>query len=103
MEIRPTTDQDLTVLVDTFYAALGRFPDTPADGGGVWWSALGMDRNLLAVTADGRPIGTAGAYSFELTLPGEVLAPAAGVTIVGVLPTHRRQGVLTAMMRHQLA
>jgi len=28
--------------------------------------------------------------------------PAAGVTVVGVLPTHRRRGVLSAMMRAQL-
>jgi predicted acetyltransferase len=97
MEIRPTTDQELDVFVDTLYAAFGRFPDGPM------WSALEMDRALFAVTADGRPIGTAGAYSFELTLPGEILAPVAGVTAVGVLPSHRRQGVLTAMMRRQLA
>ncbi|WP_030937057.1 GNAT family N-acetyltransferase [Streptomyces sp. NRRL S-646] len=103
MEIRSTTDQDFDVFVDTMYAAFGRFPETPAEGGGgVWWAALEMDRNLLAVTADGRPVGTAGAYSFELTLPGEILAPAAGVTAVGVLPSHRRKGVLTALMRHQL-
>ncbi|MEU9439061.1 GNAT family N-acetyltransferase [Streptomyces sp. NPDC048252] len=103
MEIRPTTDQDLDVFVDTLHAAFGRFPETPAeDGGGVWWSALEMDRGLLAVKADGRPVGTAGAYSFELTLPGEILAPAGGVTAVGVLPSHRRRGVLGAMMRHQL-
>ncbi|MBW8706869.1 Enhanced intracellular survival protein [Streptomyces sp. MBT84] len=103
MEIRPTTDQDLDVFVDTLHAAFGRFPETPTENGGVWWSALEMDRNLLALAADGRPIGTAGAYSFELTLPGEVLVPAAGVTAVGVLPSHRRQGVLSAMMRNQLA
>ena len=103
MEIRSTTNQDFDVFVDTMYAAFGRFPETPADGGGgVWWAALEMDRNLLAVNADGRPVGTAGAYSFELTLPGEILAPAAGVTAVGVLPSHRRKGVLTALMRHQL-
>ncbi|MEV5904679.1 GNAT family N-acetyltransferase [Streptomyces sp. NPDC052127] len=103
MEIRPTSDQDLDVFVGTLHAAFGRFPETPAeDGGGVWWSALEMDRGLLAVTADGRPVGTAGAYSFELTLPGEILAPAGGVTAVGVLPSHRRRGVLGAMMRHQL-
>ncbi|MEO6086725.1 MAG: GNAT family N-acetyltransferase [Umezawaea sp.] len=102
MEIRPTTDQDLGVFVDTLHAAFGRFPETPADGRGAWWSAVEMDRGLLAVTADGRPVGTACAYSFELTLPGEVLAPAAGVSDVGVLPSHRRQGVLNAMMRHQL-
>ncbi|WP_329151534.1 GNAT family N-acetyltransferase [Streptomyces sp. NBC_01456] len=104
MEIRSTTDEDLDVFVDTLHAAFGRFPETPAEGGGgVWWSALEMGRNLLAMTADGRPVGTAGAYSFELTLPGEILVPAAGVSAVGVLPSHRRRGVLSAMMRHQLA
>ncbi|MEW9517509.1 GNAT family N-acetyltransferase [Streptomyces tubercidicus] len=102
MDIRPTTDQDLDVFVDTLHAAFGRFPETPTDGGGRWWSALEMDRNLLAMTADGRPVGTTGAYSFELTLPGDTVVPAAGVTAVGVLPSHRRQGVLSAMMRHQL-
>ncbi|MEU3778856.1 GNAT family N-acetyltransferase [Streptomyces sp. NPDC032472] len=103
MDIRPTTDQDHEVFIDTVHAAFGRFPETPGeDGGGVFWSAYEMDRNLIAWTADGRPVGTAGAYSFELTLPGEVLLPTSGVTAVGVLPSHRRKGVLTAMMRHQL-
>jgi len=102
MEIRPTTDKDLDVFVDTVHAAFGRFPETPIEGGGLWWSALEMDRCLLALTSDGRPVGTAATHSFELTLPGEILVPAPGVTAVGVLPSHRRQGVLSAMMRHQL-
>ncbi|MEX0171488.1 GNAT family N-acetyltransferase [Streptomyces sp. LMG1-1-1.1] len=102
MEMRTTTDEDFGVFVDTLHAAFGRFAETPVDGGGLWWSALEADRCLLATTAEGRPVGTAGTYPFELTLPGGILAPAAGVTAVGVLPSHRRQGVLTAMMRHQL-
>ena len=102
MEIRSTTDQDLPVFLDVVHAAFGRFTETPTDGGGLWWSAIEVDRGLLAFTADGRPVGTAAAYSFELTLPGGVIAPAAGVSAVGVLPSHRRQGVLSAMMRHQL-
>ncbi|MFD5538275.1 GNAT family N-acetyltransferase [Streptomyces sp. NPDC127079] len=102
MEIRPATDKDLDVFVDTVHAAFGRFPETPVEGGGLWWSALEMDRCLLALTEDGRPVGTAATHSFELTLPGETLVPAPGVTAVGVLPSHRRQGVLSAMMRHQL-
>ncbi|MEU6164525.1 GNAT family N-acetyltransferase [Streptomyces tanashiensis] len=103
MEIRPTTDQDLGVFVDTLHTAFGRFPDTPAEGGGgLWWSAFEMDRSLLALAEDGRPVGTAGAYSFELTLPGGALVPVGGVTAVGVLPSHRRRGTLGAMMRHQL-
>jgi predicted acetyltransferase len=36
-----------------------------------------------------------------VTVPGGVI-PAAGVTMVGVLPSHRRRGLLTAMMRRQL-
>ncbi|MFD8780769.1 GNAT family N-acetyltransferase [Kitasatospora sp. NPDC059599] len=104
MQIRSTTDRDLKVFVDTIHAAFARFPETPAeDGSGVFWSAFEMDRALLAVSPEGKPVGTAGAYSFELTLPGGAAVPVAGVTAVGVLPTHRRRGVLTAMMRHQLA
>jgi predicted acetyltransferase len=102
MEIRSTADEDLDVFVDTVHAAFGRFPETPIEGGGLWWSALETDRCLLALTADGRPVGTAATHSFELTLPGEILVPTPGVTAVGVLPSHRRQGVLSAMMRHQL-
>lgn len=103
MEIRPTTDEDFEVFVATVHTAFGQFPETPVADGGRWWSALEMDRGLLAVAPDGKPVGTAAAYSFELTLPGGTLVPAAGVTAVGVLPSHRRRGVLSAMMRHQLA
>jgi predicted acetyltransferase len=62
---------------------------------------LELDRTLAAF--DGNHIvGTAAAFSFELTLPGLTLAPAAGVTWVAVLPTHRRRGVLRALMARQL-
>ncbi|MEV7089619.1 GNAT family N-acetyltransferase [Streptomyces sp. NPDC093085] len=47
-------------------------------------------------------VGTAGAYSFRLSVPGGAQVPTAGVTRVSVAPTHRRRGVLTAMMRRQL-
>ncbi|MEU1518618.1 GNAT family N-acetyltransferase [Streptomyces sp. NPDC005811] len=103
MEIRSTSEQDRGVYVDTLHAAFGRFPETPDEGRGVWWSAVEMERGVLATADDGRAIGTAGAYSFELTLPGAIPVPVGGVSMVGVLPSHRRRGVLTAMMRYQLA
>ncbi|MGH3034830.1 MAG: GNAT family N-acetyltransferase, partial [Gaiellaceae bacterium] len=56
---------------------------------------------LHAAWDGGEAVGGAGAFSFELTVPGGRL-PAAGVTVVGVMPTHRRRGVLTAMTRAQL-
>ena len=46
-------------------------------------------------------VGGAGVFPFEMTVPGGPM-PCAGVTIVGVLPTHRRRGILRAMMSAQL-
>ena len=60
-----------------------------------------FDRSIAAFDGD-QMVGTAAAYSFQLTVPGAV-AGAGGVTAVSVLPTHRRRGILSAMMRHQLA
>lgn len=56
----------------------------------------------LAARLDGEWVGTAGDYPFDMTLPGGAAAAAAGVTMVGVEPTHRRQGLLTALMARQL-
>ena len=56
---------------------------------------------MHATWDDGRIVAGAGVFPFQLTVPGGRVA-AAGVSVVGVLPTHRRRGVLTAMMRAQL-
>jgi predicted acetyltransferase len=61
---------------------------------------LPLDR-LHAAFDDGAIAGAAGAFPFELTVPGASL-PCAGVTVVGVLPSHRRQGLLRRMMEAQL-
>jgi predicted acetyltransferase len=55
-----------------------------------------------AAFEDGAVVGGAGAYLFETTVPGGAQVPTAGVMAVGVLPTHRRRGVLTQLMRRQL-
>src|SRR5215470_11680911 len=53
---------------------------------------------VYAAWEGGRAVGGLGAFPFQLTVPGGRL-PAAGVTVAGVLPTHRRRGVLRTMMR----
>jgi len=60
-----------------------------------------LDRTL-AYVEDGEIIGTAGAMSVRLSLPGGTSVDAAGVTAVTVRATHRRRGVLRAMMGRQL-
>jgi predicted acetyltransferase len=47
------------------------------------------------------PVGTGADFPFRLTVPGGELA-AGGVTWVAVLPSHRRQGILTRLMRREL-
>jgi predicted acetyltransferase len=54
-----------------------------------------------ALPSSAGPVGIAGAYSFDMSVPGGVV-PAAGVTYVAVLPTYRRRGILRSIMRRQL-
>jgi predicted acetyltransferase len=61
---------------------------------------IGLER-MHAAWSDGTVVGGAGAFTFNLSVPGGDL-PTAGVTVVGVYPTHRRRGVLRALMRAQL-
>jgi predicted acetyltransferase len=56
---------------------------------------------MHAAFEDGQIVGGAGAFPFELSVPGGSL-PCAGITAVGVHPTHRRRGVLRSMMDAQL-
>ena len=60
-----------------------------------------FERIVLAWDDD-EPVGCTGVYSLEMSVPGGSVR-AAGVTWVGVVPTHRRQGVMSALMndRHQ--
>ncbi len=62
-------------------------------------ASIPVDRILAGF--DPGPIGLVASYAFDLTIPGGAL-PTAGVTWVGVLPSHRRRGLLTEMMRRQL-
>jgi predicted acetyltransferase len=68
----------------------------------LWQDLTEHDRFLGAWDGD-LPVGTAGAFSFRLTVPGGASVPAAGVTMVSVAGTHRRRGILTSMMRRQLS
>jgi len=62
-----------------------------------------FDLEAVTTAAGDAPIvATAGAYPFELTVPGGAQVPAGGVTAVAVLATHRRRGILRRMMEHQL-
>jgi predicted acetyltransferase len=99
IEVRPCGPDELGQGLTGIFHFFGR-AETPAESVEAFGRVLEPER-MHAAWEDGKAVGGAGAFSFLLTVPGGRV-PAAGVTVVGVLPTHRRRGVLTAMMRAQL-
>lgn len=101
--IRPITDDEYDgfrlVLQHAFHGGGDR--ENPP-----WRQQLfEIDRSLAAFDSarpDAGPVGATGIYTFGMAVPGGVL-PVAGVTMVGVLPSHRRQGILRSIMRRQIA
>ncbi len=76
-------------------------PDQEADFD-LWAAKSELDRAWV-VDAGGRFVGNACIYSFQVTLPAPPgrpcpTTPMAGVSAVGVHPTHRRQGFLRQLM-----
>ena len=100
LELRAITDDEY----DDWHRAIALgFSDHPNDKlAAAWRRVTELDRTI-AVFDGGEIVANAGAFSFELTIPGGSSLPAAGVTAVGVRHTHRRRGLLTRMMSHQLA
>ncbi|TDD20276.1 GNAT family N-acetyltransferase [Nonomuraea diastatica] len=96
--LRPVTDDEFTswarVIANTYGNDLS--DEDLADER----TSVELDRTIAAFDGD-LPVGGTAAYTRSLTVPGAVL-PVAGVTWVGVAPTHRRRGILTALMRKQL-
>jgi predicted acetyltransferase len=97
--LRPVTEDELRPFFDMLVRAFGdNLSDADFDA-----ELLTAERERTLASFDGETIvSTAGAFTFALAVPGGRL-PAGGVTYVGVAPTHRRQGLMSAMMRHQLA
>jgi predicted acetyltransferase len=62
---------------------------------------LEPDRALGGYDGD-QVVGGGAAFSLKMTVPGGAIVPVGGVTMVGVMPTHRRQGVLRSLMARQL-
>jgi predicted acetyltransferase len=102
--IRPIAADEYAYFRRVHDHAFNRGPASPA----FWARALRLfepDRSLAAfdaaLPAGETLVGTTGAFSLRMTVPGAAL-PVAGVTAVSVLPSHRRRGVLRSLMRRQL-
>jgi predicted acetyltransferase len=94
LDIRSATDADwpaISLLDATSFGRVGHPESLTA-----WRSMMPTDSTVLA--CDGSDIvGMAHYLDLRLTVPGGDPLPMAGVTIVGVAPTHRRRGILRTM------
>jgi predicted acetyltransferase len=99
VEPTPITTEDIPDFVTAVDGAFHEDP-TPADFERIA-KKLEPERTL-AIRDRGRIVAGASIYSRRVSIPGADV-PVAGVTQVGVLATHRRRGMLTALMQRQFA
>ena len=98
MEMRPATLEEFD---DFDRAVLAAFHREVTEEERVAFRRTDEPERSLAWFDDGRIVAGTSIYTRHVTVPGAIV-PCAAVTAVGVVPTHRRRGLLTAMMRRQL-
>lgn len=99
IELRRLTDADMPALRGLDGWAFGHAAsDARWDVG----SAVLERGRQTGAFASGDLVGHTAAFTQHLSVPGGTV-PAAGVTWVGVSPAHRRQGVMSRLLTHQLA
>ena len=98
VEVRPCTAEELGDGLGPIFHYFGR--STTEERLETLRPVL-LPERLHAAFDDGVAVGGAGVFEFQLTVPGGRV-PAAGVTTVAVMPTHRRRGILRELMRAQL-
>jgi predicted acetyltransferase len=95
IEIRVCPPERFAELLRTAEVAFGE--DAPDDMVGRIERVADKERFIAAMDGD-RFVGTSGVFTMTLVVPGGVLL-AGGITWVTVMPSHRRRGILSAMMR----
>ncbi|MFD8420224.1 GNAT family N-acetyltransferase [Streptomyces sp. NPDC059466] len=99
-DLRVLRQPEWDAWYDNLVRAFGGVPESSEER--ELWSELTEYDRSLGIWEGDRCVGTAGAFSFRVTVPGGASVPAAGITMVSVAATHRRRGLLTSMMRRQL-
>ncbi|MCH0569993.1 GNAT family N-acetyltransferase [Streptomyces sp. MUM 136J] len=99
-DLRVLRNEDWDPWYDNLLRAFGGVVETAEER--ALWRALSEPDRFIGAWDGGVVVGTAGAFSFRMTVPGGAVVPTAGITAVSVAATHRRRGVLTSMMRRQL-
>src|SRR5215475_6986145 len=95
LEVRSIAEAELPTMLEVDRRGFSAAPRSKERSDS--WVRGELERTRCAFDA-GTLVGCSRAYSFEMTMPGGASVPVAGVSSVAVQPTHRRRGVLTAMI-----
>jgi predicted acetyltransferase len=96
LEIRPVREDEVVPYIEALSTAFLDRPDVERVAREIW--PLWEGTRTWAAVVDGRICGTFRSWPTELTVPGGARLPTAGVSAVTVIPTHRRRGILRAMV-----
>lgn len=99
--IRETAPDELRAAAGVLRTAL--LEQRPSDEEWQRVESSWVDQRSFSAWVDHECIGHTSAFEFLTTVPGGQQVRTAGVTRVGVLPTHTRRGVLSGLMGELLA
>lgn len=100
-EVRPIAPEEASIYRARISRGFGADPEQEEGADERFLSIFDPDR-MLAVFDGGDIVGTGGAITMDVTLPGGRQAPMGGTTVITVQPTHRRRGVLRSLMDRHL-
>ncbi|HEY6635368.1 MAG TPA: GNAT family N-acetyltransferase, partial [Acidimicrobiia bacterium] len=101
-DIRTITEDDAQLFRARMARGFGRdLPKDDEEGIERFRATFDYDRTLAAFEGD-ELVGTAAAFDLAVTVPGGATVPMGGTTVITVQPTHRRRGLLRALMDRHL-
>lgn len=98
LELRQVHEEEWPAVLDLSRITFGE--EYTDDDAKAFFPAFPFARSLGAFEG-GTLVGLTAVLPLQLTLPGRVAISTGGLTWVGVLPTHRRRGILRRLMHGQ--
>ena len=98
IEIRPCEDKEFAAGISPIWQYFGEDPKEELYAN---FRRILPAGRVHAAFDGAEVVGSASSYPVQLTIPGGPV-PTAGITLVGVRPTHRRRGILSKLMKQLL-
>lgn len=101
MELRAIEDHEVEAWVEACARTFGGDAESDREAAARHRALVALDRTFAAFDR-GRLVATAAGFDLHLSVPGGAV-PMSGLTMVSVSPTHRRRGILRALIAAHLA